>query len=184
MTLLLAITCALAAEPAELLQIYAKFSHVEHRDSFERRGLTCVSCHQVGTFGPESWGSEALSRAFIASPEGACHGCHAPAVGRAYGPRGCPLCHEALAPAASHDTSFLERHGAEARLGVRSCRDCHAGGWCVDCHERKERVNTLVHERTWMGIHGIAARVDPASCDTCHLAVECERCHTSGGRTP
>ena len=171
---------------AALSDLFDKFDHQRHTKALKREGLACPACHQVGGHVDGQLTDEALDQVFLTPPPGACHYCHNPPADlRPSGPSRCETCHETVEPPTGHGAGWIELHGADARLGAQTCRDCHRSEYCVECHQRKESVTFQVHDRAWLSVHGIAARTEPASCGSCHLQADCVACHsTADGRFP
>lgn len=188
---LLTVWVAYADEPASMEAestdaIFEHFDHDMHDQVFEREGLGCTACHQVGSLTIEGAPSRTMDEAFLPPPGQACHYCHNPPEGeREIGPGRCALCHSVVEPPAAHGAGWIDLHGRETRVGALECNDCHRQTFCIDCHNRREALTWQVHDRTWISLHGIAARTDPGSCGTCHVQAECTGCHSRpGGRLP
>jgi hypothetical protein len=113
------------------------------------------------------------------------------------------------APPGHRDDDFLERHGSEARGGVKECRTCHTQESCTMCHVTAVREVSLLPgwepgrgkgaqiARTKPATHGVdfrdrhagLATAAPRTCTACHSRTECLDCHrptaaSSGGYHP
>ena len=158
------------------------FDHAEHRAIFERKDLTCVTCHPVGLRTAEGAPTQD-----VPTPRSSCHGCH---LGTFKGaPRKadptCGTCHPdrtELVPV-DHGVGWQEAHGAEARARGRTCTACHDTSACVDCHEGRGALSRTPHPPGFRATHGVEARLDPAKCSSCHVEDTCTACHREG-RTP
>ncbi len=172
-----------AEEPPEQLGV---FRHEVHAKVHARDSLECVACHQVGGGLDLDLPDEALDEAFLEPPPGACHHCHDRDVrSGGFAPTACETCHTEVQAPDTHGAGWMPQHGIDARYEGGACLDCHKQPFCVECHERKDRVRTTTHDPTWLSIHGIAVRAAPATCDGCHLQQDCVRCHQSAaGRAP
>ena len=174
--LLLPLLLLAAETPSERELIFARFDHGTHQKALDKADLPCSGCHQVGgvALSPEGFPVPPPDEAFLSPPSQACHQCHQ-AKGKA--PRRCDTCHEGVQAPTDHDAGWTLEHGAEARMGVTRCQDCHDDAWCVACHEGGTPFTYRVHDRSWLTVHGIAARTNPAECGTCHPAEVCIDCH-------
>ncbi len=168
--LLLAIPLAVTADelPEGMhVDLAERFNHGHHRRALDRAELTCQGCHQVGLEGEE----------LPEVPKMACHGCHVqpdPGATRwSRAPTTCGSCHEEIQRPESHSAAWLSWHGTERDA---SCSDCHSRSFCVECHERREEPDLMVHPRTWLTTHGVEAGAGMA-CDSCHARSECLSCH-------
>jgi hypothetical protein len=176
--LLAGVSAAGSTGPSELEAIFGLFDHGMHKRVLKREGIGCTACHQVGGRADERVAPRSVDEGFLPAPPAACHYCHSPPAGRReLGPGRCALCHADVQAPSSHGAGWIERHGDDMRVGALQCEDCHRTAFCVDCHNRKERISLTVHDRTWITVHGIASRTDPTSCGTCHLQAECLDCH-------
>ena len=169
-------------DAAEVDAIFDRFDHAEHAKAFDKASLPCTGCHQVGATGDPRLSGEALDRALLRPPEGACHFCHNPSGGVPFkgAPQRCDTCHENVPAPPSHGAGWMTAHGPEARLSPVACESCHRRDACIDCHERQTPVDFKVHDRSWLSVHGIAARTNPSECATCHLQTDCVTCHAGG----
>lgn len=183
---------AWADEKGETEKIFERFVHSDHTAAFERAGLTCVTCHQVGQQGA-GWSKDQLAT-WLVPPRNTCHECHAPGegdLGKGIPFRGadrnCGTCHDTDEKPATHDVSWLGWHGRDAQADAQSCQMCHSRSFCVDCHDRRDDTRFAVHDAGWLTLHGVAVRANPGGCDGCHVQAECTSCHASTngfGRSP
>ncbi len=165
-------------------EIFKRFDHKVHGREFERMGLGCPACHQLGGVGEKRLDPSVLDSVFLTPSSLACHFCHNPPEGvEPRGPGYCYNCHEGGVAPESHGPGWLEIHGSNARIGKLGCDRCHKKVFCIGCHVKKDSMSYRVHDRSWLSVHGIAAFADPSNCSTCHLQADCVECHsTSDGR--
>lgn len=82
----------------------------------------------------------------------------------------------------SHDTTWLEAHGAEVGVGsAGDCVSCHTEESCASCHAA-ENVSAAVHPAGFVLLHGTAT--DTADCASCHTPTRfCASCHQNAELT-
>jgi hypothetical protein len=51
----------------------------------------------------------------------------------------------------------------------------------MDCHTRRDSIQTKMHDRNFRSFHGIQARANPMQCSSCHREDFCISCHERGG---
>lgn len=152
------------------------FDHSQHARTFQKEGLTCVSCHPVGLD----------AQLALTGPRSSCHGCHlaefagAPRQATDY----CTTCHarrdELIPPDHGHD--WAREHGAAAPNRGGTCETCHTRKSCNDCHDQRGPGTRNPHPPGFTRTHGVDARLDPYACTTCHSADTCSSCHLTGVR--
>jgi hypothetical protein len=79
---------------------------------------------------------------------------------------------------ASHDLSWVKRHGAASRVNLKECLECHTDRVsCIRCHQETPPRS---HTPTWTKKgHGLEARWDRSACSACHTEDSCIECHTN-----
>ena len=98
-------------------------------------------------------------------------------------PQACTTCHDNLAAAAAGEPRGRLAQGArQHRAGAtrRRARTVIAKPFCINCHERRDTIQTLVHERNFRFFHSVEARANPMQCGSCHREDFCINCHQQG----
>lgn len=146
---------------------------VSHQEDARQDVTVCATCH---------------TRESCAT----CHGEGRPLVAarlasaRPGGPQGVTITAAAMMPV-GHTTTFFDRHGTAAAIGVPQCAACHAEKECVACHDGVRRPS--FHAIDFVVRHGAEAFAERMECAACHSEEAfCRDCHTSlafaaGGRT-
>jgi hypothetical protein len=86
-----------------------------------------------------------------------------------------------------HTTTFFDRHGTAAAIGVPQCSACHAEKECIACHDGVKKPS--FHPLDFVVRHGAEAFAEQTECAACHSEEAfCRDCHTglgfaAGGRT-
>ncbi|NTW99265.1 MAG: hypothetical protein HGB35_04925 [Geobacteraceae bacterium] len=77
---------------------------------------------------------------------------------------------------ASHDISWMNRHGSVSKVKIDDCLECHMDKVsCIKCHQEVAPRN---HTPAWTKKgHGLEARWDRSSCTACHKEDSCNECH-------
>ena len=146
---------------------------VSHQEDARRDVTACATCH---------------TRESCAT----CHGEGRPTVAaglasaRPGGPRGVQITAAAVMPV-GHTTTFFDRHGTAAAIGVPQCSTCHAEKECIACHDGVKKPS--FHPLDFVVRHGAEAFAERTECAACHSQEAfCRDCHTglgfaAGGRT-
>jgi hypothetical protein len=162
-----------------------KFDHARHGATLAAAGIVCTECHRVDLVieaSDEDMARELSMRGFYPG-SAACHYCHGPDETKiAAAPGACRTCHDNVLPLRppDHDLAWSKVHAALARAEPAKCEGCHSQKECIDCHARRDTVQTIVHERNFLFFHAIQARANPMQCGSCHREDFCIRCHEQG----
>lgn len=110
-----------------------------------------------------------------------CHECHKPDTPKPIMPvpKDCKTCHAKLPKPANHDAYWSRVHQSVAKQNDKYCRGCHEAFFCIDCHKRRDTIQTRMHDRNFISTHSIEARANPRRCDSCHSVTYCKQCHSS-----
>lgn len=160
------------------------FDHRRHEAAFGAAGVLCIDCHRfdqsIGTADPAA--ARAISAHGLNPGSGACHGCHLDGVGATAAPNACSTCHDNLAPLLpdDHRIAWMRVHASAARNDPARCETCHRQAQCIDCHQRRDDIQTRVHDRNFRFTHSIIARANPMQCGSCHRPDYCSNCHQQG----
>lgn len=149
------------------------YDHDMHTPLFEAVSLACETCHAD----PESYGDRTKVNRL------GCHTCHNNSKPPIEASQDCQRCHEGGPPKPpSHKVDWLARHQVDAKGAVASCQQCHTNAmFCVNCHERRDTIQQVVHRRNFRFFHSIEARANPRKCDACHTVTYCQQCHAGRG---
>lgn len=150
------------------------FSHTDHLGY----GAKCMDCHNgIGE-------SERVTLEHVPGT-GTCTQCHANWREELL----CEKCHREtrydVPPSGHAKANFIETHGKEFKRGALSiwergagrqlCFECHAGEYCINCHQDQEPRD---HTNQWrLAGHGVTAGIDRDRCEVCHRVDFCIRCH-------
>lgn len=146
---------------------------VSHQEDARRDVTECATCH---------------TRDSCAT----CHGQGRPSVAAGLaeadpdGPQGVQITAAAVMPV-GHTTTFFDRHGTAAAIGVPQCSTCHAERECIACHDGVKKPS--FHPVDFVVRHGAEAFAERTECAACHSQEAfCRDCHTglgfaAGGRT-
>ncbi len=151
-----------------------KFSHTDHLGY----GAKCQDCHNgIGE-------SEKVTLEHVPGT-GACTQCHANWREKLL----CEKCHKEtrynIPPRDHEKANYIETHGKEFKRGTLSiwergagrqmCFECHAGEYCINCHQDQAPRD---HTNQWrLAGHGVTAGIDRDRCEVCHKVDFCVRCH-------
>lgn len=162
-----------------------KFDHWLHEKPLHSAGVSCIDCHQFAV--KIESGNEELAKALSAHAlvpgSAACHSCHTqPDTQMAAAPQACTACHDNLLPLLpdNHKAGWSKAHATVARTDPGSCENCHRQNECIDCHARRDTIETRVHERNFRFFHSVQARANPMQCSSCHRVDYCINCHQQG----
>lgn len=85
---------------------------------------------------------------------------------------------------ASHDATFIDRHGPSASTAPATCAACHAREECLQCHRPNPAAAPSYHEPDFLTRHPSAAYVRETTCSECHNPrTFCATCHVASGLT-
>jgi hypothetical protein len=74
----------------------------------------------------------------------------------------------------------MKVHAGIARAEPEQCESCHRQTQCINCHQRRDTIQTVVHERNFRFFHSVEARANPMACGSCHRQDFCTNCHEKG----
>lgn len=85
---------------------------------------------------------------------------------------------------ASHDATFIDRHGSSASTTPATCAACHAREECLNCHRPNTASAPSYHDANFLTRHPSAAYVRETTCSECHNPrTFCATCHLASGLT-
>ena len=163
-----------------------KFSHARHAKVLDTAPVACGECHRFDVLIDTSSAdlAQALSGQALYPGSAACHACHRPdgAAHMEQAPPECTTCHDNLLPLLpeNHQVAWLKVHATAATTNPGNCESCHRQAYCIDCHSRRDTVQTVYHERNFRFFHSVQARANPMQCGSCHRQDFCINCHTEG----
>jgi hypothetical protein len=164
------------------------FGHDKHLVMPEIKSQ-CVKCHAGAV--------QAVGGKPLFPPMTTCTGCHKHE--EQFAARECGPCHKpnelrGLKPASflAHDTTWMKRHGTQARDQLAMCSMCHAQTQCDSCHDATQTLRAevrnpdaigrqYVHRFDFLSRHAIEAQSQPAMCISCHQKQDCDACHMQRG---
>ncbi|MDO8526593.1 MAG: cytochrome c3 family protein [Deltaproteobacteria bacterium] len=151
------------------------FDHEMHTGIFEGVSFSCENCHAD----PESFQDRKKINRL------GCHMCHNNPNPPVPGTQDCKVCHASGFPKPeSHKTAWIAKHQTYAKQDPQYCTQCHSNAmFCVDCHQRRDTIQTKMHQRNFLFYHSIEARANPRKCDECHSINYCEQCHSGKGNS-
>jgi hypothetical protein len=163
-----------------------KFNHARHAKVMETVPVACTECHRfdvlIDTANADL--AMALSAQALYPGGAACHACHRTdgAAHMEQAPPECTTCHDNLLPLLPEDhyVAWLKVHATAATTNSTACEKCHRQAFCIDCHSRRDTVQTVYHERNFKFFHSVQARANPMQCGSCHRQDFCINCHTQG----
>jgi len=162
-----------------------RFSHPRHEKALAAASVTCVECHRFDALidADDEQVARTLSTRALHPGSASCHFCHRAEMARmAQAPDACTTCHTNIAPLLpeDHQIAWLKVHASSARANPAQCETCHRQSFCIDCHQRRDTIHTVVHERNFRFFHSVEARANPIQCGSCHRADFCINCHQAG----
>ena len=150
------------------------FDHEMHTGLFEMGNISCDLCHAD----PDSFNDRSKINRL------GCHTCHNNPNPPLPGTQECTVCHIGgkFPKPESHKTGWIGKHENYAKQNPEECAQCHRDRmFCIDCHKRRDTVQTRVHSRNFKFFHSIEARANPRKCDACHTVDYCQQCHSGRG---
>lgn len=165
-----------AAVAKKKIHPFDKFDHEMHMGLFEMAGTPCTTCHPTD----DSYGNrEKMNRL-------GCHSCHKNPDPPLPASQDCTVCHiDGWFPKPeSHKSGWIGKHQMYAKQDANVCTQCHQDPmFCMDCHNRRDSVQTRMHDRNFKFFHSIQARANPRQCDACHVVNFCQQCHEGRGNS-
>lgn len=79
----------------------------------------------------------------------------------------------------SHRAGWETKHQTAAKAYSSSCTGCHKAYFCINCHNRRDTIQQVVHRRNFKFYHSVEARANPRKCDECHRPQYCADCHAN-----
>jgi len=158
------------------------FDHEDHKIILEKDGFNCITCHPFNVILKSQHDklSEEIATFYLKPGQETCHYCHNDLERKASTPLRCLKCHRddmnAIKPAV-HTTSWEKDHRILSRVSGETCQLCHTQSYCVDCHMRRDTVQSRVHDGNYLFYHSVEARVNPMKCGSCHRQNFCMGCH-------
>ncbi len=154
---------------------YDFYNHEMHMPLFEAANVACDRCHAD----PDSYGNRKK-----VNPQG-CHTCHRDPNPPLPATQDCKLCHKAGPPKPqSHQVDWLNKHQVYAKTKADNCTQCHQNEmFCINCHQRRDTIQEVMHRRNFKFFHSIEARANPRKCTTCHTINYCQTCHEGRGNS-
>lgn len=153
---------------------YDIFDHEMHNGIYEMAGVSCDFCHAD----PASFEDHDKIN------KQGCHACHKDPNGPMPSIKPCAHCHiNGWYPKPdNHKAGWIAKHQSHAKQDAAYCTQCHANRmFCIDCHQRRDTIQTRMHPRNFLFHHSIEARANPRKCDTCHTIQYCNACHAGKG---
>ena len=92
----------------------------------------------------------------------------------------CPSTRDLL-PAYLNGTLEADLAG-QVREHLAACQNCHRDSFCVNCHQNRDSILTVVHDRNYLSYHSIDARANPIECGNCHREDFCSQCHARAAK--
>ena len=162
-----------------------KFDHGKHAGALAKSQVSCLDCHRFDVLldSADEAAARDLSARALYPGSAACHFCHGPSESRMRdAPQACTYCHGNLLPLMpeNHKVAWLKVHASVSQANPVECENCHRNSFCIDCHERRDTIQTRVHERNFRFFHSLQARANPVQCGSCHRADYCINCHRQG----
>ena len=151
------------------------YNHEMHNAIFEGT-VKCEHCHIGDAYDRktilENWRKKGMV---------GCHDCHNANTAKPIMPipKDCKTCHKVWPKPASHDTNWQNLHQSVAKQNSKYCDQCHKQYFCINCHQRRDPIQTIMHDRNFRYIHSIEARANPRRCNECHALQYCLNCHAS-----
>ncbi len=164
---------SLAARGKKKPHPFDLYDHEMHTPLFEAASVACETCHAD----PDSFGNrEKINKM-------GCHLCHNNPNPPLAATNECTVCHGKIPPKPkSHLTDWLNKHQVYAKQNPQECVQCHTNAmFCLNCHSRRDTIQTRMHPRNFRFFHSIEARSNPHRCDACHTVDYCQSCHAGRG---
>lgn len=137
---------------------------VAHQEEARSDVTTCATCHTRNSCET-------------------CHGVGRPTVAsrlptaRPGGPTGVTISRTQMV-AVGHTSTFFDRHGTAAAIGVPQCSNCHAEKECFACHDGVRKPG--FHALDFVVRHGAEASAARTECAACHSREAfCRDCHST-----
>ena len=144
------------------------YDHEMHNTFYEMAGTACESCH----INDNAYTRKTVNRF-------GCHQCHNNSNPPVPAEQDCARCHrEGGIKPKSHNADWLNQHKFRAKSAPKECATCHTNTmFCVDCHQRRDTIQSRRHPKNFKQFHSIQARANPRQCDSCHQVQFCTQCH-------